>query len=278
RRAVEDAWVNGVLSVDGNQLTVDPWARDQSRRKYKYVIRSDDEIKRAMQAAFHRDPRVWPFPPEVTVEAGAVTLSGTVGNLKAKTAAERDARDTVGVSWVDDVARVLPKDQPSDAATEADLKAAIVRDPRLAGSRIEAAVIDHAAYLGGWVDSAFQRMEAQDVASRTKGVVEIRNHLRTELEYNPSYYDYNSPSYESRHMRLPQLQTDAQIKKDIEKAFFWSPFVDRGEITVTVRDGVATLTGTVDSWLAYGEADRDAHKSGATGVRDRLQVKRSAWS
>ena len=72
--------------------------------------------------------------------------------------------------------------------------------------------------------------------------------------------------------RRPYL-SDEQIKKNIEDAFFWSPFVHSDDITVTVDGGVATLTGTVGTWIGYDEADKDAHKSGATTVLDRLKIK-----
>jgi osmotically-inducible protein OsmY len=49
--------------------------------------------------------------------------------------------------------------------------------------------------------------------------------------------------------------------------------MERHHITVTVDGGVATLTGTVGSWIGYGEADNDAHKSGAPVVLNRLKVK-----
>ena len=54
---------------------------------------------------------------------------------------------------------------------------------------------------------------------------------------------------------------------------FWSPFVDRDDIEVTVHGGVATLTGTVGTWIGYGEADKDARKSGAGDVINRIEVK-----
>jgi osmotically-inducible protein OsmY len=65
--------------------------------------------------------------------------------------------------------------------------------------------------------------------------------------------------------------SDAQIKKKIEDRFFWSPFVDRDDIKVTVNGGVATLTGTVGTWIGWGEADKDAHQSGATAVLNQYQ-------
>jgi len=162
-----------------------------------------------------------------------------------------------------------------NADVEKNLRAALNRDPVLEGSKIEAAVINHVAYLGGWVDSELQRLEAQDVASRTKGVVEVRNHLKFEPSVSFPFYSWPYVASE-RYLPLPP-RSDQQIEKDIEKAFFWSPFVDRDDIKLSVHDGVAILTGKVDGWLAYGEADRDARKSGATDVINRLQVKKGAW-
>ena len=280
RRAGSDAWVNDVISVDDSGLKVEPWARDEGRRKYKYVIKSDDEIRRAVQASFRNDPRVSPFSLDVTVEDGVARLSGTVGNLKAKAAAGQDARDTVGVVLVDNFLKVRPQ---INTDIEKNLRAALLWNPVLEGSQIEVAVINHAAYLSGAVDSVHQKDEAQDVAARTKGVVEVRNHLKVEPEFAISHYDwpyydyYYGPYYEFEYFGPQPIKSDEQIKKDITKAFFWSPFVDRDDITVTVHNGVATLTGKVNGWIAYGEAQRDAHKGGAADVRNRLQVKKGAW-
>jgi osmotically-inducible protein OsmY len=286
RRAAEDAWVTGVTSVDGSGLDVEPWLRNGAQRRFRYAIKSDGEIQQAVQAAFRRDPRVAPFSPNVRVEDNTVILSGAVGNLKAKTSAAQDARNTVGVWLVENYLRVRPKNPPSDADVEKNLNAALFWDPTLEGSDIEVAVINHVAYLSGEVDDGYQKADAQDVASRTKGVVEVRNRLHIEPDYTISDYDsyYNWPDYYDGLYRydtglfapLP-FKSDQQIKKDIEKAFFWSPFVDRDDIKLTVAHGVATLTGTVDGWIAYGEAQRDAYKGGASFVRNRLQVKKGAW-
>ncbi|HTR35776.1 MAG TPA: BON domain-containing protein [Bryobacteraceae bacterium] len=285
-RAIQDAWVMGVTSVDANQVQVDPMLRVGAQRRFRYSIASDADIQQAVEAAFRRDPRVAPFSPNVRVEDNTVILSGAVGNLKAKMAASQDARDTVGVWWVENYLRVRPKNPPSDADIEKNLNAALFWDPGLVGGQIQAAVINHVAYLSGAVDDDYQRFEAQDVAARTKGVVEVRNRLHVEPQLTLSDSDsyYNWPDYYDGPLRydtglfapLP-LKTDAQVRKDIEKAFFWSPFVDRDDIKLTVHNGVATLTGKVDGWIAYGEAQRDAYKGGASFVVNRLQVKKGAW-
>ncbi len=280
-RVDSDAWVNGTLSVDDNGLKVEPLARDKMQRKREEAVWSDGEIKKALEASLRTDPRVSQHLPSVTVEEGVVILAGPVEDLKAKNAAGRDARDIVGVSRVDNELSVRPMlNLPSDADAQKGLQAALHWDPLLPGFQIEAAVINHIAYLNGVVDTTMQRAEAQDIASRTKGVIEVRNHLK--IEYMPGIFFYNQPYYDFETFGPPYdfetfgplpFPSDGQIKKDIERAFFWSPFVRRNDIAVTVDNGVAKLTGTVGTWIGYYEADQDARKGGAKEVINQLKVR-----
>jgi len=41
---------------------------------------------------------------------------------------------------------------------------------------------------------------------------------------------------------------------------------------VTIEDGVATLTGTVDSWSEYDAATENAYEGGATWVDNDLMI------
>jgi len=288
-RASDDAWLNGVMGVDASGLAVEPWAREDGRRKSQFAERADGEIIGAVVAALRLDPRVSAFSPEVTVEDGVVVLGGAVGNLKAKTAAEQDAKNVVGVWQTDNLLKVRPKGQTTSAEMEQQLKAALRWDPLLDSSRIDVAVINRVAYLSGTVDSNFEKAEGQDVASRIKGVVLVRNHLKIEPEFAITYYDwpnyyydfpyYNrSPEFASETFEAQSYLSDEQIKKKIEHAFFWSPFLDKGDIAVAVHGGVATLTGTVGTWIGWGEADKDARKSGAADVINRVEIKKGAWS
>jgi len=281
-RAASDAWVNGVLTVNDSGLNVAPNARNRLWRKHVNAGLPDDEIKTALEASFRTDPRVSHYTDmiHVTVENGVAILGGSVGDLKAKSAASQDARDIVGVSWVENELSVRPAvTLPSDTDTQTGLNAVLHWDPLLEGTRIEAAVFSHVAYLNGSVDSIEQKAEAQDDASRTKGVVEVLNHLKIEntepefLSHNLPYNDFElfGPPYDFETFG-PLPKSDAQIKKDIEHAFFWSPFVHRNDITVTVRHGVVKLTGTVGTWIGYGEANQDARKGGALEVINRLKV------
>ena len=287
-RASDDAWVNGVLSVDASGMKVEPWAHSDPRRRLKYATRSDGDIKQAVQAAFRLDPRVAAFSLDVNVGGGMGVLSGNVGNLKAKTSAEQDVENIVGVTGLDSFLKVRPAGQSTDAEMKEQMKAVVFWDPLLDSATISVAVINRVAYLSGTVGSLVQKAEAQDVALRTKGVVLVWNALKVEPASWVTYYDwpnyyYTSPyggqtSYYASGMFGPQLYlSDERIKKNIENAFFWSPFVHSDEIKVAVDGGMATLTGTVGTWIGWGEADKDARRSGATGVVNRVKVKTGAW-
>jgi len=306
-RAFDDAWVNGTVYVDDSGLKVDPLANGYAGKRSDSDSTSDGDIQKAVQASLHLDPRVSAFSPNVTVEGGMVILGGSVGNLKAKAAAAQDAKNVMGVAQVDNMLKVRPQQASTDKEMQAQLKAALLWDPWLDSSTIDVGVNHRIAYLSGGVESSLQKAEAQDVASRIKGVVEVRNHLKVEPEYyaysdydndydngyySPYYdygyfddygyygwpYYYNEPSYYSSERFGPQpYKTDAQIKKNIEDRFFWSPFVDRDDVKVTVDGAVATLTGTVNTWIGYNEADKDARKGGATAVLNRITVNKGHW-
>jgi osmotically-inducible protein OsmY len=53
---------------------------------------------------------------------------------------------------------------------------------------------------------------------------------------------------------------------------WWSPFVDADDVTIRVSDGVATLTGEVDSWSELRAATENAFEGGARWVRNDLEV------
>ena len=284
-RAHDDAWVAGVVSVDDGGLKVETWARNDMKRRTKYPIRSDEEIKNAVQAVLRLDPRVSPFSPDVTVEGGIVILGGTVGNLKAKISAEQDVKNTTGALGVDNLLKVTPSGPSTDADIKRQLNAVLLWDPLLDTSTIHVAIADHVAYLSGSVQSSPQKAEAQDAASRTKGVVAVVNHLKVESDFSvsqnawPDYLGYawpyygQSPYYFSEAFGPQAFLSDEKIGRNVEERLFWSPFVHKDNIKVSVDGGVATLTGTVGTWLGWAEADKAARRSGATNVHNRIRVK-----
>jgi osmotically-inducible protein OsmY len=205
-----------------------------------------------------------------------VTLQGVVDNLKAKRAAEQDARNTVGVSSVRNFLKVRPVEERENEAIEKDVRAALLRDPFVERYEIAVDAYDGTVYLSGTVDSHFEKGQADDLASRTAGVTDVVNNLAVEGGYyaHDPYVDdwamYSYPWY--GRFTYHTLDSDWELERDIEDELYWSPFVDAEEISVSVDDGVATLSGTVDSWMERGAAQDNAFEGGATRVRNELEV------
>ncbi len=274
--ATWDAWVTGVKSVDNSGLKVAKWARDPELRKNKYVVKSDEAIEEAIELAFLYDPRVFSFNVEADVDAGVATLRGNVDNLKAKRSAAQDARNTVGVVRVKNRIRVRPT-TPGDTEIAQNIRDALRRDPYVDRYEISVTVVDGTAYLYGTVDTYFEKGQADDVASAIYGVKEVDNNLTVEapepLVYDPyitPYYPYYYDWYD--YEPYYTFMTDAEIRDEINDEMWWSPFVDSDKVTVTVDDGVATLTGTVGSWSEFQAATENAYEGGATWVNNKLEI------
>ena len=63
------------------------------------------------------------------------------------------------------------------------------------------------------------------------------------------------------------IHTDEEIQKDVLAELKWDAQVQPNEIGVSVKDGVVTLTGWVDSYLKKWAAEDAAHRRAARAVR-----------
>jgi len=74
-----------------------------------------------------------------------------------------------------------------------------------------------------------------------------------------------------------EIRTDAQIQTDVLSELKWEPRVSPNEIGVTVKDGVVTLTGVVDSYSKRWAAEDGAHRvRGVKAVANDIEVRLSA--
>jgi osmotically-inducible protein OsmY len=275
-RAVRDARaVIGVKDVDASALQVEKWAHNAALREQSPVTRTDAEIRDAVRDALQYDPRVSDFEIEVKADNGNVTLRGVVDNIKARYAAGRDARNTVGVIAVNNLIKIRPVSAPDDEVIAANVLAALLRHPYIDSDNITVLVKDQEVTLTGSVDSSFEKVEAESVAYRASGVTGVRNHLAinqpavlVEKPYLDDWSIYDFVWY----LPVPGNKSDAEIREDIEEEFLWSPFVDGDDVKVSVEAGVATLTGSVDSLRESSAARENAFEGGAIAVINKLQL------
>ena len=271
------ARVTGVESVEADDLSVEWWARDEMMRDAEIADLSDEEIHQAVEDALLLDPRVRSFEPVIEVDRGIVTLTGTVSNVKARRAAAQDAANTTGVWRVKNYLKVRPLVDKTDADIADQIRNALLVDPFVERYEIDVHVHDGAAVLAGEVTSYFEKWQAEDLAARVSGVTSVVNRLQVENAPHAadlSFYDWDvvDTDYDFDLLAVTQ-PSDWMIRQDIEEEMFWSPFVDANQVDVTVNDGLATLTGTVDSWRERRTASEEALEAGAIAVDNDLEVR-----
>jgi osmotically-inducible protein OsmY len=259
QHAIADAYVNGVNRVDAGGLTVRWWQHQaMAASKRKQRLAGTDVLAHTIEEKWRRDPYLTVGHPAVTVMGdGIANLSGTVDSLAAKRQAEWLAATTVGVSRVRNHLRVRPAPAVPDPEIAKAVQGALRRDPLVDAYELWCDVRDGVVRVLGKVDSLAEKRRAGDVVAAIKGVVDVHNLLEV--------------------ASLPTASAnDRELRDEIRQQLFWSPFVDANQIRVSVRSGVATLRGVVDSDAAKMAAEVNAHEAGAHEVLDQLQVKGDA--
>ncbi len=70
------------------------------------------------------------------------------------------------------------------------------------------------------------------------------------------------------------MKTDAELQQDVMNELKWEPIIQAAEIRVTVKDGVVTLSGHVDSYVKKWAAARAAARVfGVKAVAEEIQVR-----
>jgi len=278
RRAALDAWVLGAKRVDSDALKVTWSAEERDLMRNKLVAKPDADIAAAIRSAAAYDPRVSATALSANVRAGVATLSGSVGSLSGKLAAEDLARHTVGVVSVKNELKVRPRKAVSDAVIQTSVKSALFWNPYTNTYAISVKAHDGKVTLTGNVNTPYDRAQATTVVSNVAGVKDIDNDLsvtHSEITYVYSRYLFPyAPYWESWYYIPPKTaRSDADIAHEIQDELVWSPFVDAEQVKVKVEHGKAILTGQVDSRVERMAATDNAFEGGATVVENDLTIK-----
>ncbi len=279
-RARELAWVIGVHKVRNDRLNVEGWAKEATLRGDKYADRPPAEIETAVKAALRHDPAVT-MPEDLTVEvteAGIATQRGQVGDLAAKRSAEATARNTVGVVGVDNRLKVEKTKDMQPAETAQRVADALARHPYIERYDVSVTASNGSVRLSGTVDFYYEKAAADNVAAQVEGVQNIENNLIVLNQTEPYLYDPYVDTWPAYRYGWCDYRpgytwaTDREIKEEINDEMWWSPFVDSNDVNVSVEQGIATLTGTVDSPAQMEAARENAFEGGATWVINRLDI------
>jgi len=251
-KAKRAAWVPGVIDVDASHLDV-LWSSGSSMEADGGTSDvSDSDIHDAINERLNSDSGMSPFPIDISVSEGIVTLSGTVTRLTDKRRAEQLTSQIKGVRRVKNFIKVRVNNPASDSELAKTVRAVLDADPFIDRSALEISAWHGAVYLSGWVDFRFNKNRIEKMASRVHGVTGVANHLQVK--------------------HAEKKSDDWEMRQDIQDQLWWSPFVDEQGIEVRVLDGVATLLGTVDSLFEKRMAEKNAYEGGARRVKNQVTV------
>ncbi len=272
QEAIKAASTAGVTSINAEQLKVVPQQGGSGTSPLLNNISDEtirDYLKVAFDDAFYRAQQ-----PEIAVNSGRVTLSGSVLHWDRRLRMERIARDVPGVTAVNNNLAVTAETATTDDRLASLAMLALDRNPFVNPENLSAEVKNGEVYLGGLVRNYFSKQQAGQVVAQIRGLKAVHNNIN--VNDNLVVNDVTGLSdWYREYSRDPIVITrreDAFLKDEIEYHLWWSPWVDEEEVNVEVNEGKALLTGTVDSQRERSRATANALEAGALEVVNRLQV------
>jgi osmotically-inducible protein OsmY len=200
------------------------------------------------------------MPIHAAVRNGVARLTGTVNSWQEQELAERIADDVRGVRFTQNDLAVRRTAIRLDSAIAGDIKTRFVWDVLIENDPVTVTVKDANVALSGTVGSAAEKRKAISDAY-VAGVREV-NGTALLVEPDGALDEHWQPALE---------KSDADIALAVRDAESYDPRVSAANIAVTVADGVATLTGTVDTLNAKLAAAAIAGSTvGVTDVNNRL--------
>ena len=144
-------------------------------------------------------------------------------------------------------------------------------DPQLDGSKLAVGVLNGRVHLAGPVPNVFMRAKAANLAGEVPGVVGVENAITVPQGAN-LYDNADTPpgdfyGYGKKMFAMTRCRNGS--KSGCEKAILST----QGTCGWRMKDGVATLTGTVATDAERAAAEHQAYAAGATDIVDLLQLR-----
>jgi osmotically-inducible protein OsmY len=216
-------------------------------------MKNNAELQKDVQDAIKWEPLLNAAEIGVTVKDGIVTLTGVVDNYTKKSEAEDAAKNVAGVKAVVEKIEVKfagDHEKKEDSEIASEIVNAFRWNWRVPNDTVKVKVEKGWVTLDGALQWNYQREAAKDAVKNLFGVSGVSNNIRITSDENTT---------------IEKADIESALKRN------WSIYDD--DITVSVSDHTATLTGVVDSWFQKSEAGKIAFKApGVWSVDNELIV------
>ena len=215
-------------------------------------MKPDADVQRDVVAELAWDPEVDAAGVEVTVRDGIVKLSGRVSSLTDKLHVETAAQRVCGVKAITvELNITLPE---ATARADADIahsaRQLLDWTSSLCSDAIHLVVEDGWITLSGDVEWQYQKRSAEDQIRRIRGLKGLTNQIR-----------------------LRQTLSSETIQSNVEAALRRAAHPDHALISVDVRNGEVTLSGSAESMAQRDLAEHAAWRApGVRNVVDAIQI------
>ena len=192
------------------------------------IKKTDTQIHHDVLEELKWDSRVDETEVGVQVAGGVVTLTGTVTSWAKRVAAQEAVRRVIGVLDVanDIKVKVLGGPTRTDTEIAQAVRRALEWDVFVPEQQITSTVSDGWVTLEGTVERWSQRDDAERAVRNLMGVKIVVNKITVK----------------------PAKPVSEDVQKAIEQALERRAEREARRISVEVRDGTVTLTGSVHSW------------------------------
>lgn len=245
-----------------------------SEKRENAVAESDDRVKTRVQEVLKADPNLGDVSVQ-SVNSGVVLLAGNVATLGDHLRAVEQAARVPGVKRVAseikspdkladaEIYQDRPETAKGDGNTVSDMwitsavKMRLMADERTPGLDVNVDTTNGAVTLFGMVPSAASKAAAEENAKKVSGVKAVSNNLEVVAAAKADVVK----------------ETDDQVKTRVGRALQAHDELKGDSIDIEVSNGVARLTGTVDSAADRLRASAVARTTaGVRAVRDDLRV------
>lgn len=241
-------------------------------------------ITTKIQAQYFINPEIKPWNIDVTTNSeGVVVLEGAVEEAADKTEAVRIARETDGVTRVEDRLRIetagsgtaTDREATKPAGTGLDspdgwvtakIQAKYFTDGDVKGRNINVNTSNGVVTLNGTVESEAQRRQAVALARTTDGVQNVNDQLtvapaaaRPASGADPGGMQGAQRQADRAVPDLPR--PDVWVTTKIQSKYFLDTNVKGRQINVDTRNGIVTLKGNVETAQQKAEAEQIARET-----------------